>query len=91
MAKSKKSKDEAEGTIIAETPQEDLLKLRVKYDQLIAEIKPHLLTKAQLKQGGSYNRAQYEKEKGFEVVLPEINALGKKLGLPKIGLGHLRA
>ena len=61
-----------------------------EYNQLINEIKPKLLTKAQLKQGGAGIRSRYEKEKGFEVLMPEINELGKKLGKPRIGLGSLR-
>ena len=65
--------------------------LKTKYNRLISEIRPKLLTNAQLKQGGSVNRAKYEKEKGYATVLNEINFYGKQLGYPRIGLGSLRA
>ncbi len=61
-----------------------------KRQALIDEIKPHLLTKRQLKEGGSIIRHKYSLEAGYKKVIPEINALGKKLGLGPIGLGDLR-
>ena len=82
---ARKTKDD-EG--IKPAIQEDV---KTKYERLVNEIKPKLLTNAQLKQGGSINRAKYEKEKGYAVVLTEINELGKQLGYPRIGLGNLRA
>ena len=71
-------------------PQEDLKAIEARYNQLINEIKPKLLTKEQMKRGGFGIRARYEKEKVYEVLIPEINELGKKLGKPPIGLGSLR-
>jgi len=68
----------------------DLKAIESKRNALIAEIKPKLLSKTQLKTGGSDIRAKYEREKGYEAVIPEINELGAKLGLRPIGLGHLR-
>ena len=82
---ARKTKDD-EG--IKPAIQEDV---KTKYERLVNEIKPKLLTNAQLKQGGSVNRAKYEKEKGYAAVLNEINELGKQLGYPRIGLGSLRA
>jgi len=64
--------------------------IEVKRNALIAEIKPKLLTNSQLKQGGSYIRTRYALESGYAAVLPEINFLGKKLGLRPIGLGTIR-
>ena len=69
---------------------ENLQEIETKYNQLINEIKPKLLTKAQLKQGGSGIRSKHAQEKGYEVVMNEINELGKKLGKALIGLGNLR-
>lgn len=88
----KKIKNESEEIKAENTPKvkDELTEIQNKYNNLIAEIKPKLMTNAQLKRGGGQTRARYEKEQGFLAVLPEINALGKKLGLPPIGLGHLR-
>lgn len=69
---------------------DDMKEIEEKRDKLIAEIKPHLLTKSQLRTGGSNIRFRHAQEKGYEAVIPEINELGKELGLPPIGLGHLR-
>ncbi len=90
MPKAKNKSDKEQEPAIVTKSQEDLGILEKKYNQLINEIKPHLLTKAQLKQGGGYVRSQYEKEKGYEAIIPEINEIGKELGRPKIGLGNLR-
>lgn len=64
--------------------------LRKEYDRLLAEIIPNLLTHSQLKQGGSGVRSRYALEQGYAKTLPEINEIGRQLGLPKIGLGNLR-
>jgi len=93
MAKKEKENKNAKvasEVLQPEKPEENLSAMEAKYNQLINEIKPKLLTKAQLKQGGRDVRSRYEKEKGYEVLIPEINALGKKLGKPPIGLGELR-
>lgn len=75
---------------LVKEPTEDLKALEAKYNQMIDSIKPKLLTKAQLKQGGFGIRSRYEKERGYEAIIPEINKLGKKIGKSPIGLGHLR-
>jgi len=64
--------------------------LEKKRNALIAEIKPKLLTQTQLKQGGGNVKSRYAAEKGYEAILNEINDIGKVLGLPPIGFGHLR-
>ena len=79
---AKKTKEKA--------PKEDLRATEEKYNKMIGEIKPKLLSKEQLKRGGRDIRSRYEQEKGYEAVIPEINELGKKLGKAPIGLGHLR-
>jgi len=68
----------------------DLEAIRDKRDKLIAEIQPTLLTKSQLKSGGSAIRVMYMKETGLSNVISEINDLGKELHLQPIGLGDLR-
>ena len=69
---------------------DELAKVRAKREQLIAEIRPKLMSTAQLKRGGGNTRVLYEREKGFLPVIAEINELGKQLGYRPIGLGHLR-
>lgn len=73
-----------------EEKADDLKALEAQRNDLINQIKPKLLSKTQLKQGGSRIRVAYEREKGYEAVINEINELGKKLGLGLIGLGDLR-
>lgn len=90
MAKSKKDKEEVEVEETSE-PIDELASVREKRDALIAEIVPKLLTNAQLKEGGAGIRTRHLQEKGYEVVMSEINDLGKKLSLSPIGLGNLRS
>jgi len=73
-----------------EEVSEDIKEIEIKYNKLINEIKPKLLTNTQLRQGGANIRSLYAKERGYEAILPEINELGKKLGKAPIGLGNLR-
>jgi len=68
----------------------EISELEKKRNALIAEIKPKLLTKSQLKQGGAGVLSRHINEKGYEAIVDEINDLGKILGMPPIGLGHLR-
>ena len=70
--------------------KDDLKAIEIKRQKLIDEITPNLLTKRQLKSGGSYIRSKYAREQGYATVLGEINELGAKLSLRPIGLGHLR-
>ncbi len=77
-----KDKEEKESLIVAQK----------KYDDLVKEIvSSNLLTNAQLKKGGEEIRQKHGAEvRGFTSTIDEINLLGKKLGKPEIGLGHLR-
>jgi len=68
----------------------ELKEIAEKRDALIAEIRPKLLTKSQLRRGGSVIRSRYQAEAGYANVLAEINELGAKLRIRPIGLGHLR-
>lgn len=83
MAKKVSKAEKQDGVAQEET-------LKEKYERLINEIKPHLLTNAQLKSGGRVIRTQHQKEAGYANVINEINQIGQQLGYPKIGLGHLR-
>lgn len=71
-------------------PEPTLKEIETKYNKMVEEIRPKLLTVSQLKRGGSGIRSRYAIEKGYEIVLPELNELGKKLGKAPIGLGNLR-
>lgn len=74
-------------------PKEDtrIKDLTEKRDNLIAEIKPKLLSNASLRSGGSGVRSRHSQElSAFGSVLNEINELGKILGKPPVGLGNLR-
>lgn len=57
---------------------------------LIKSVESKLLSKSQLKRGGSEIRSRHGKEQGYESILIEINKMGKRLGYPPIGFGHLR-
>lgn len=68
-----------------------LIEAEDKRNKLILSIKnAGLLTKGQLKRGGSYVRTSHQKEQGFNPIIAEINTLGAELGLRPIGLGNLR-
>lgn len=74
-------------------PKEDtrIKDLTKKRDKLIAEIKPKLLSNANLRSGGGAVRSKHSQElASFGPVLNEINELGKILGQPSLGLGNLR-
>jgi len=72
--------------------KESLAEAQKKYDDLVNEIvSSKLLTNAQLKGGGEEIRQKHGAEvRGFAPVIDEINLLGKKLGMPEVGLGHFR-
>ncbi len=60
-------------------------------NKLINEIKPTLLSKSRIRQGGSDVRRVHSYEMSAHTkVLVQINMYGKEIGLPPIGLGHLR-
>lgn len=68
----------------------EVSKLEAERNALIDDLRPRLLTKTQLKQGGGDVKSRYAGEQGYAAIIDEINKLGKELGLPMIGLGHLR-
>ena len=61
-----------------------------KRDDLIAGLKPKLLTKSQLKQGGGIVRSRHIAEQGYQAIIDEINEMGLELGLPPVGFDNLR-
>jgi hypothetical protein len=91
MVKSSKSKIEAPKVDTPDSEEAILKAVGKKRDGLIQEIRGNLLTKRQLKQGGSDVRARHLTEQAnYNPVLGEINDLGKRLSLAPIGLGHIR-
>ena len=86
MAKKTKTISETE---VTETTI-DVNDIKVKRDRLIAELKPHLLTKSVIKRGGPATRSRYEQEKGYEANIQEINELGLQIGEAPVSLGSLR-
>lgn len=92
MTAKKKSEEEVEAQetplSVEDTRIKDLTKKR---DGLIAEIKSKLLSNASLRSGGGAVRSKHSQEiANFSPVLNEINEIGKILGKPPVGLGHLR-
>lgn len=64
--------------------------IKTKRDKLIAELKPHLLSKSVIKRGGPNTRSKYEQEKGYIANVNEINELGLQIGEAPVSLGSLR-
>jgi len=88
MAKKKEIKTASESEV-TETIT-DVSKIKIKRDALIAELKPHLLSKSVIKRGGPAIRVKYELEKGYEANIQEINELGGQIGEAPVSLGSLR-
>jgi len=87
MTAKKKEIKQDEG--LGENTQEETLE--EKYDRLVGEVKSRLIPNSQLITGGAGVRGKYSNEgSSFTPVLAEINEIGKKLGKPSVGLGHLR-
>ena len=68
----------------------DVSDIKTKRDALIANLKPHLLSKSVIKRGGPNTRSMYEREKGYEANIQEINELGRQIGEADVSLGSLR-
>lgn len=65
--------------------------LTERRNKLIAEIRPNLISNDRLRMGGSDVRQKHSQEvASFTPVIEEINEIGEKIGVPPIGLGHLR-
>ncbi len=92
MTAKEKTKETPEVEQTLESKEETRIKdLTEKRDNLIAEIKPKLLSNANLRSGGAGVRSKHSQEMAsFGPVLNEINELGKILGRPTLGLGNLR-
>ena len=88
MAKRKETVTKSESTVTE--IEVDVKEMKVKRDKLIAELKPHLLTKSVIKRGGPSIRSRYENEKGYEANVQEINELGLQIGEAPVSLGSLR-
>jgi len=88
MSKKKETKTASESEV-AETIT-DVSEIKVKRDKLIAELKPHLLSKSVIKRGGPAIRVKYEQEKGYIANVQEINELGLQIGEAPVSLGSLR-
>ena len=84
MARAKRKTEES----VKETPV--VTGKALERQELIDVLKSKLLTNEQLKKGGSGVRVAYEREKGYQAVIDEINSIGKELGLPPVKLGGLR-
>ena len=89
MAKKKEYvKESKESPVVSEVTAESD---QEKYDRLTGEIRSKLMPNSRLITGGAGVRGKYSNEvSAFTPVLEEINELGKKLGKPPVGLGHLR-
>jgi len=88
MVKKKETKTALESKV-TETSV-DISEIKAKRNKLIAELKPHLLTKSVIKRGGPAIRVKYELEKGYEANIQEINELGGQIGEAPVSLGSLR-
>ena len=86
MARKTKTVSETE---VTETIT-DVSDIKTKRDALIANLKPHLLSKSVIKRGGPNTRSMYEREKGYEANIQEINELGRQIGEADVSLGSLR-
>ena len=86
MARKTKTVSETE---VTETTT-DVSDIKTKRDALIANLKHHLLSKSVIKRGGPNTRSIYEREKGYEANVQEINELGRQIGEADVSLGSLR-
>lgn len=70
---------------------EDIESDEDKYNRLISEIRPNILSHSKIKSGGGDVRRLHAHEmSAYNGVLSEINEIGKRIGKPPIGLGHIR-
>jgi hypothetical protein len=83
MAKKKRD-------VEVENIPEEISPIEAKRNALIEGLSGLLLTKSQLKKGGTGVRSRSLRESGYQADINEINELGTQLGLPKIGLGEVR-
>ena len=88
MARKKETVTKSESEVTESTT--DVSDIKVKRDTLIANLKPHLLSKSVIKRGGPNTRSMYEREKGYEANIQEINELGRQIGEADVSLGSLR-
>lgn len=93
MTRFKKREEavEPEETAQQEKPAEPSNEeLEAKRNELINIIKPLLVTKRQMVEGGRIIRSKVSQEQAYLPVIVEINEIGKKLGHAEVSLGMLR-
>ena len=87
----KKAIEKTPAPVVEKPKEPSLEELEKKRNDLICEMRPNLLNKAQLRRGGSDVRGAHGREiSAWTPVLFEINELGKILGYPPVGLDQIR-
>ena len=64
--------------------------LEAKRNELINSIKPLLVTKRQMVEGGRLVRSRVSQEQAYLPIIQEINQIGLKLGYGEVSIGSLR-
>lgn len=105
MARSKKTEEAKqteevieEGVEATQAPIEFLepkasasvARLEAKRNELIGSIRPLLVTKRQMIEGGRLIRSKVSQEQAYIPIVDEINEIGRKLGHGDVSIGSLR-
>lgn len=64
--------------------------LEAKRNELINSVKPLLVTKRQMVEGGRLVRSKVSQEQAYLPIIQEINQIGLKLGYGEVSIGSLR-